>query len=74
LVKTASYGGLTGRRIVSVLEGDKWIGFGFADEFGIKVWGRMTGESKPYAKFARFLENLSDALTKGVTIEIERLD
>jgi hypothetical protein len=75
LVETVAYGNLAGKRIVSVLvDGSRWEGFAFVDDFGLTVWTKKRGGSMPFDRYAQFLQDLSIALSKGVQIEIHRID
>jgi hypothetical protein len=73
LVETLTHGNLAGKRVVSVLEGGRWVSFAFADDFGLSVWTRKRGAEMAYERFAAFLVDLAGAMAKGVVIEIERI-
>lgn len=78
-VRTIRKGNLEGKRVVSLLVGSDnteagdWQGFGFADQFGVKVWAKCKGqggERSDFEVFARMLENPSKFLAKGAAYHV----
>lgn len=81
-IKTVHRGALEGKRVVSLLSGPcnddsgDWQGFGFADEFGVKIWRKFRSDHPDWERtdwevFARMLENPRKYEAKGAVYHIE---
>ena len=80
LISAPSAGSLAGKRIVHVAETDatgesRWVGFAFADSYGVRPWGVFSKCPIPMetrAAYARFLENLKRHEANGTRLVIVR--
>lgn len=64
-------------RVVSFDDGSKFVNFAFVDEFGVRPWGISAKTTVPMGlrpKYARFLENLGEAESKGIELTIVSME